>query len=195
MSSFFIIQDAVLRTCSSQLMSEREEKLFNEVFLQFHPMLLHFGKRIVSDQYLIEESIQELFLYIYEKEINLAAIKNLKAYLFTAFRRRVLLKKNTPQFTDFDTIPTDIQFLSNDFIDENESQQKKNKQLSTMLNELPWRQREAIYLKYFNHLSAKEIAEIMGIQPQVVTNTIYKALKKMKTIASHLPLILLIGSL
>jgi RNA polymerase sigma factor (sigma-70 family) len=165
-------------------MSEKEEKLFNEVFLQFHPMLFAFGKKIISDDYLIEESIQELFLYIYEKKTNLSSIKNLRAYLFTAFRRRILLKKQTPQFKE---ISTDIQFTDHDFIQKNELQQDKNKQLSIMLNDLPWRQREAIYLKYFNKLSAKEIAEIMDIRPQVVSNTIYKALKKMKETASKFP--------
>ena len=165
-------------------MSRKEEKLFNKVFLQFHPMLFAFGKKIISDDYIIEESIQELFLYIYEKEINLASIKNLSAYLFTAFRRRILLKKQNPQFKE---LSTDIQFVSNDFIQKNELQQQKNKQLSSMLNDLPWRQREAIYLKYFNKLSAKEIAEIMNIQPQVVSNTIYKALKKMKETAAKFP--------
>lgn len=174
-------------------MSGKEKKLFNAVFLQYHPILFRFGKRIVADDYLVEECIQELFLYIFEKEINLAVINNLRAYLFTAFRRRILLKKNTPSFTDLSIIPTDIQFLTNDFVDENEHRQMKNKQLSKMLNDLPWRQREAIFLRYFNDLSTKEISEVMGIQPQVVANTIYKALKKMKDIASTLPVWVLLS--
>ncbi|MEL6943553.1 MAG: sigma-70 family RNA polymerase sigma factor [Bacteroidota bacterium] len=176
-------------------MSEKEEQLFNEVFLQYYPILFHFGKRIVADDYLVEECIHELFLYIYEKEINLATVNNLRAYLFMAFRRRILLKKTTPQFADLSTIPTDIYFLNNDFVNEDEQQFQKSKQLSKMLNDLPWRQREAVFLKYFNNLSTKEIAEVMGIQPQVVANTIYKALKKMRDIAANPPFISLAFSL
>ena len=166
-------------------MSDSELKIFKEVFLQFHPELKAFGKKIISNTFIIEEAIQELFIYIYEKDINLSSIKNLKAYLFVAFRRRILSKKQSIQFNDN---ATDLQFLSTDFNKENERQLRNNKQLSEMLNNLPWSQREAIYLKYFNKLSSKEIAGIMGIKPQVVSNTIYKALKKMKDIASAIAL-------
>ena len=129
-----------------------------------------------------------MFLYIYEKDIKLSDIKNLKAYLFKAFRRKLLLKKKAASQTYLPlSTSTDIQFFTNDFLHKNAQQKRKNEHLSQLLNELPWRQREAIYLKYFNDLSTKEIAEIMGIQPQVVSNTIYKALKKMKSKASVLP--------
>jgi len=165
-------------------MSEKEEKIFNEIFLQFHPVLLRFGKKIVQNEYLAEESIQELFIYIYEKDVQLSTIGNLRAYLFTAFRRRLLLKKqSTPQLIDIASISTDILFQASDFADNISSSNQRNAQLASLLNDLPWRQREALFLKYFNKLSTKEIANIMGIQPQVVSNTIYKALKKMKDIA------------
>jgi len=157
-------------------MSEKEKRLFNEVFLQFYPILYGYGKRIISDDYLIEESIQELFLYIYQKKIDLANIKNLNAYLLPSFRRKILLRKKLEQNT---LIATDILFKDGDFVTSNGKSQQ-NKKLIEMLNELPWRQREAIYLKYFNNLSGKEIAEIMGIQTQVVANMVYKALKKLR---------------
>jgi len=122
-----------------------------------------------------------MFLYIYEKEIKLATIHSLKAYLFTSFRRRLLSKKSLLNYED---LSTNIEFSSQDFVQEKENQNRQNQKLTAMLNNLPWRQREAIYLKYFNRLTIKEISEIMEIKPQVVSNTIYKALKKMKKIAT-----------
>lgn len=168
-------------------MLEKEEKLFNEVFLQFHPLLFGFGKKIISDDYIIEECIQELFVYIYQKEIKLASIKNIKAYLLTAFRRRILLKKTKlPKYEALSSVPSDLHFREDDFLINPKIARQKSIQLAKMLNELPWRQREAIYLKYFNGLSAKEVAEIMGIQPQVVANMVYKALKKLRLSADQL---------
>lgn len=174
-------------------MSEKGEQLFKEVFLQFYPLLLQFGLKLVPDEYLVEEAIQELFLYIYEKEVDLAGINNLKAYLITAFRRRVLLKKKEARFTDLSEIKTDIAFSADELWPSGEEQREQLDQLASLLNALPWRQKEALYLKYFNNLSAKEVAEIMGIQPQVVSNMVYKALRKIR---SQLPAIfLLIGLL
>jgi len=172
-------------------MSEKERKLYNEIFLQFHPMLYRFGKRMGLDDYLVEEGIQELFMYIYQKEIQLATIKNLKTYLLTSFRRRILLKKKSIQRDRALSISSDISFEDGDFVLNNTAEQ--HGQLFDLLNDLPWRQREAIYLKYFNGLSGKEIAEVMGIQTQVVANTVYKALKKLRQSADKLVLVILLN--
>ncbi|MFK7978520.1 MAG: RNA polymerase sigma factor [Saprospiraceae bacterium] len=161
-------------------MLEKEEKLFNEVFLQYNTLLFSFGKKIIRDESIIEECIQELFLYIYQKEIKLSTIKNVKAYLLTSFRRRILLKKKVAKFEELSAIPSDLYFAKDDFLLTDERQQQRNNKLIQLLNELPWRQREAIYLKYFNNLSAKEVAEIMGIQPQVVANMVSKVIKKLR---------------
>jgi RNA polymerase sigma factor (sigma-70 family) len=49
-----------------------------------------------------------------------------------------------------------------------------------LLNKLPNRQKEAIYLKYYSGLKATEISEIMGINYQSVVNTLHKAIKSLK---------------
>lgn len=161
-------------------MSEKEQKLFDEIFIEFHPLLLRFGNKFFSDERIIEDCIQDLFVYIYEKEIKLSEIINQKAYLYKSFRRLLLQKKKVNNFdytTEADTI---VHFDSDEFVLNGLSSQQESERIINLLNGLPWRQREAIYLKYFNKLSAKEVAEIMGIQPQVVANMIYKALKKMR---------------
>lgn len=169
-------------------MTKKEERLFNEVFLKYYPMLSAFGRKIVADPHLVEETIQDLFVYIFEKKVDLSSIHNLKAYLFTSFRRRILKEKKKELTTE---LITDIHYLPEDFQYDNDLQLQRNQALAKMLNALPWRQREAVFLKYFNNLSAKEVAEIMDIQSQVVSNTIYKALKKMKEMAGSWPILFL----
>lgn len=169
------------------LLSEKEQEEFESFFLQYHPLLYHFGMNIVPQEQLVEDCIQELFIHIYEKAIILSNISNLKAYLFTALRRRVLEKKKKEYRLTSQTITkeTDIQFSDEFLLIEQQDIADKQQLLNASLNDLPWRQKEAVYLKFFNGLSAKEIAEIMGITSQVVTNTVYKAIKKLKTIASN----------
>jgi RNA polymerase sigma factor (sigma-70 family) len=76
----------------------------------------------------------------------------------------------------------DLQAISYLFVEADfhleEDQQRQS--LAKALNSLPWQQREAIYLRYYNNLSTREIAEIMGIANQTVLNTLYLALKKIK---------------
>ena len=60
---------------------------------------------------------------------------------------------------------------------QNESALQMADQLHTLLNQLPRRQKEVIYLKYFNDLSREEIAAIMHIAPQTVSNQLQIALR------------------
>jgi RNA polymerase sigma factor (sigma-70 family) len=52
--------------------------------------------------------------------------------------------------------------------------------LKTIINQLPKRQQEAINLRYYHNFSNEEIAQIMGVNYQSVSNFIYTALRKLK---------------
>jgi len=160
-------------------LSTSKQQTFEELFLEYHPLLYRYGRKLSNNSYLTEECIQELFIYIYEQEIVLSTIRHIKAYLFTSFRRR-LLKKIQATKVPISDVPSDIQFSPEDFLIQQEEFQQKERWVQAALNSLPWRQREVIYLRFFNNLSAKEIAEVLGIQRQVVSNVVYKAIKKLK---------------
>ena len=92
------------------------------------------------------------------------------------------MKKNEKlKHTDFSTQTiVDIQFTAEELITNQETERFKNKNISKLLNKLPKRQKEAIYLKYYSGLKAKEISEIMGINYQSVVNNLHKAIKSLK---------------
>ena len=50
-----------------------------------------------------------------------------------------------------------------------------------LLNELPQRQKEVIYLHYFENMDYTQIAEVMGIRYQSVLNLTQKALQKLRS--------------
>lgn len=155
------------------------------LYLRYYDYLRHYGYRIVPNSILVEECIQELFMYLYESYENLGDVLQVKAYLFSSLRRRLIekvkkeRKRKARAEKDF-SFHTDIQFSPEDLRAEEEHQLRIRQTLVQDLNELPWRQREAIYLRYYNGLSTKEIATVMGIANQTVLNTIYQALKKIR---------------
>ena len=61
-----------------------------------------------------------------------------------------------------------------------ENHQIKLDILQNAMNKLPERQKEAIYLKYYNNLSGQEIADIMNINHQSVRSTLAKALNNLR---------------
>ncbi len=50
------------------------------------------------------------------------------------------------------------------------------------LGRLSNRQREIIYLKYYQNLSYEEVSEIMNINYQVARNLLYQAIKSLKSL-------------
>lgn len=158
-----------------------DKKALSTLFVRYYDQLYHFGCRITQREILVEESIQELFIYIFESHTRLSKVQNVKAYLFRSFQRRLLLQLNKERkisnAEDIDSHQQEFFFLAEDFLLK-ESQQSQS--LAAILNELPWQQREAIYLRYYNNLSTKEIAEVMGLANQTVLNTLYIALKKVR---------------
>ncbi|QDU71350.1 RNA polymerase sigma factor [Mucisphaera calidilacus] len=54
-------------------------------------------------------------------------------------------------------------------------------QLHALIRQLPDRQREAVVLRFFEHLSTRETAEAMGCQPGTVKAAIHQAIGQMRT--------------
>ena len=53
--------------------------------------------------------------------------------------------------------------------------------ITELLNQLPKRQKEVIYLHYFEDMDYNQIAEIMSINYQSVLNLTQKALQKLRS--------------
>lgn len=156
---------------------------FSVIFLKYHPQLLHYGIKLCGDESLAEECIQDLFCDLFEHKNSLSEIRQVKAYIFVSYRRRILRMQQGQRLTflNGNILPeTDIQFSQEELIIDQERLHSKQKKLGEMLNELPARQREVVYLKYYHELETDEIATAMNISHQGVLNALYKAFKKLR---------------
>jgi RNA polymerase sigma factor (sigma-70 family) len=165
-------------------LKEGDLNAFSVLFESYYPQLHNYGLKICKNTVLTEDTLQDFFLYVYEHRDNLSDLDTIAPYLFTSYKRFLLraMKKNEKiKQTDFSIeIFADVQFSAEELMTSQETEQFKNKNLSKLLNKLPKRQKEAIYLKYYSGLKAKEISEIMDINYQSVVNTLHKAIKSLK---------------
>lgn len=152
----------------------------------FRP-LANYGLRFTSDKELIKDSIQELFIILWERRNQLATSVNLKSYLFTSFRRLLLRKiKKVHKTATLNLDPIYLESFSFVIGIDNKmiaSEQSKNlsKHFNDLITKLPARQKEVVYLKFFETLSRDEIATVLEIAPQTVSNILQIALAKLKT--------------
>ncbi|WP_405605999.1 RNA polymerase sigma factor [Polaribacter sp. Asnod1-A03] len=173
-------------------LKEGDLNAFSVLFESYYPQLHNYGLKICKDVALTEDTLQDFFLYVYEHRENLADLDTIAPYLFTSYKRfliKVIKKNEKIVQTDFSAETfVDIQFSAEEIITNQETELFKNKKLNKLLGNLPKRQKEAIYLKYYSGLKATEIAKIMDINYQSVVNTLHKAMKNLKEEISILKL-------
>lgn len=145
--------------------------------------LFHYGTKLTNNHALIQDCIQDLFLVVWEKRQINPALQSVKAYLFVALRNNILRQvkhDNQAEATDLSGLETDWLTNPESIYVQAEHEQSTQECLQQALNRLPKRQREAIYLKYYENLSYEEIATAMGLSRQVVANYLQNALHNLR---------------
>lgn len=165
-------------------LKEGDLNAFSILFKKFYPLLHNYGLKISRNEELTEDTLQDFFVYIYEHKENLSDLNTIAPYLFASFRRFIIKKINKiKKYTvvrSLDCTIVDINFTPEELLTHQESITFRNKNLAQLINKLPKRQKEVIYLKFHCNLKPTEIAETMDINYQSVTNTLHKAIKNLR---------------
>jgi RNA polymerase sigma factor (sigma-70 family) len=149
--------------------------------------LFNYGIRFSADKNLVEDCIQDLFVGIWKRRESLNTPANIKAYLFSSLRRMILRKNKLLRKTPIVSINLDelngfdFELSIEHAIMKYEESKITAQRVMTLVAALPKRQKEIVYLKFFENLNREEIGEIMQISPQAVSNLLQKALKKMRS--------------
>jgi RNA polymerase sigma factor (sigma-70 family) len=164
------------------------DKLSLEQLMKVHyKTLYNFGVKYTTDFELVKDCIQELFLGLWDRRTHLSNNVNPKAYLLASLRRILhrkvqaqnrVVKRNTIAHDFSEYFNFEITIEQKMISDENVL--RMSKKISEAIVSLPKRQKEVIYLKFFQNLSRDEIAEIMGNTPQTISNLMQLALKRMR---------------
>ena len=145
--------------------------------------LYNYSLRLTKDTDLIQDSIQDLFIEIWNKRSSVGGTDSIRPYLITSIRRKIIssLKKLSKSSQE---VIEDLDFRSDEAIEseiiKEETATEQKQSISKAMAQLSSRQREAIYHKYYNNHSYEEICQIMDINYQSVRNLISQGIKKMK---------------
>ena len=144
----------------------------------------------------MRDSIQELFQKLWERRTALEPVEIIKPYLFKVLRNRIsdTLKtegRRSARQQSYHDEEFEMAYLPDDFLMAEQLSSEQHAQLLASLNQLPSRQREVLYLKYFDALSYEKISEVMNLTAQSVRNLIYRAIKALKELLLMLMVYLL----
>jgi RNA polymerase sigma-70 factor (family 1) len=167
------------------------EDAFGKLFQRYWERLYTTASRKLADPELAKEIVHDVFLDIWRRRETLA-ISNVPAYLGKALHYRIIneiVKKKDTFFFDVLENPgaslyaADQALLEKDF----------TALLSSWLEALPERRREIFVRYYFQHLSAREIAEQLNLSTKTVQNQLSLAVQFLRGRFGHLlPLLLLV---
>ncbi len=162
------------------LFLEGDMQAFHSIYSFHYQMLYNFGLKFLKPAK-VEDCIHDTFLSILNYKDKIKTVKNVKAYLFRSFRNQAIktLKDNKLEFNLIEgKIPQEEE--------EEEGRKDKEKiliELNELILQLSPREREIIYLKYFQEFNNKEIAELLDIKYQTVRNILSDAIKKMRVLS------------
>ena len=162
------------------LMQRGDEKAFNAIYHRYAPLLFLHANRMLKDSELTKDVVQDLFASLWHKRNEIIVVSNLKSYLYTSVRNKVLdlFAKEKVRLHYQDSLLTQ-DHKSN--VTEQAIQTKELTEIIEMeLKNLPEQMRKVFLLSRQEEKSYKEIADEMDITEGTVKKQIYLALKRLK---------------
>ena len=155
---------------------------YSFMYKKYARVLYNYGYKIAQNRQLTEDCLQDLFLTILETRERLGHTDSIKFYLMRSLRRGIVRKLNDgpgharPQSLDDHDIDFRVEFNYEPTWLDSQISKERSEAILCELNQLPARQKEALFLKFFDSLSYEEIAGIMGIETTSAYKVIYKAI-------------------
>jgi RNA polymerase sigma factor (sigma-70 family) len=151
---------------------------------QYYSDLYQYGMKLSHNRSLTKDCIQDLFVKLWQDRGKLSEVSHVKTYLLISLKRNLIKKLvRENRFSGYEDEAEEslgIEFSAEDIFILRQELSEQKEMLIRALNQLPKRQREAIYLKFYEELSSEQIAEILTVKPQSVYNLVYDALKRLK---------------
>lgn len=162
-----------------------DQELFLALYNKYYHTLLFIGLKEIKDAQLVKDAIQQLFLYLWEKRGNIQTANNVKSYLVTSFLRKLSDDwKKTTRISKLQVVSSDYTtetpLTPEECLIKKDEQHRSFEMLQSYINELPARQKELIFMKFYEGLSYDEIVQQTGLSHRTVYNKIHEALKKLK---------------
>src|SRR5579871_1752414 len=136
---------------------------FASLFRRHYEALFRYGSKFIDNTSQLEDCIQELFVELWQSNSR-APVASVRAYLLKSLKYKILKTYRRRR----DLVPLsdeqgDFEWSHEDHLISGEQSAENNRKVLSALDRLSNRQKEIVYLKYFQNLSYEEISDIMNI--------------------------------
>jgi len=159
------------------------EKAFSAIFNGHVQALFRYGVKFVSDEEMVKDCIQDLFVKLYHNRQNLSPTDNIRLYLFRALKNKLLdeLYSHKEMISlSTGTVPFDLAGTDDSDDEDDWTKTVRKARLEKSLKALTPRQREAIYLRYTMEMSLEEVSNVLEMNYQSARNLIHRSIEKLR---------------
>lgn len=163
------------------------EQSFAVLHKVLYPSLFKYAVRIVKDEDHADDLLQDLFLKFWQNKGKIGTLSNVSAYFHRSARFMIFstLRNTKVQELKLEKIcEPDIEFSKEEVIISEEFDSERRTIMLTAINKLPKKQREIIFMRFYQDLDYAEIAQIVGINYQSVVNHIYRSMQILRAVCN-----------
>ncbi|WP_162053173.1 RNA polymerase sigma factor [Pontibacter pamirensis] len=157
------------------------EEDFTLLYRKYAPTMFRYGSKLSKDRELVKDAIQQIFFTLWKSKENISTPYSIKNYLLKSLRCEVI--KKLTRGIAYETLPEEYSYEEATSFEADlialQTSETNRERIASVLAQLPPRQREVIFLKYYSNLKYEEIAAVMGIGQQSVYKLTYKAIDKL----------------
>lgn len=167
-----------------RLFQQGQAEAVEVLFRRHYQGLFRYGLKISRDESLTQDCIQEMFGVFWDKRETLAQVSHVKAYLLKVLRQQIfhsLQQAARQSAREGESLPDfEVVLSSETLLVQKQLTSETLERLNAALQKLTPRQREVIYLRFFDDLSCEAISEIVSLRYQSVVNLIHESIKKLR---------------
>lgn len=170
-----------------------DRQAFSQIYTLYVRVLHTYGLKITPNRERVQDAIQDLFIELWKNRETIGHTTSIRFYLYTCLRRKITRHLvgearfvSAEQLAETESSATEPH---ESHLIENQASDQQRILLQKAMDKLTQRQREALFLKYYECLSNVEIAQLMAIHEQSVYNLVHQGLSLLK---KHVPIDILI---
>lgn len=153
---------------------------YSGLYKEYYKRFYNYGRKFTNNVPLIEDSIQEVFLDLWNRREKLSHVDAPNFYLYSSFRYLLLKKIKQHDKIVLNEADDAYAFSDEHMVVSSELSEELQVKLQKAIKTLTGRQLEAIFLKYYEDLSYKEIAAMLNISVKATYKIMARSLLALK---------------
>lgn len=157
---------------------------FGQLADAYYKDLYNYGLRFSTDSDFVRDCLQDVLVDLWSHRQSLSVTDQVKPYLLKALRNRLLKElqrqKRGQQLEELAFLDHQPEPSAEAVLVQTEQQTAQLERLNRLLAQLPPREMEIIYLRFYQGLEHEAIAHVMNVGRSSVATLLHRALKNLR---------------